>query len=234
MLRWMVRSEKITGEINRERNMECQDSTYSIVEEDFSCMALADGAYCATYGGLGAQIACETVCKIMKDKFDYLYELNEESIKYYVLCAVIRSFRKIILEKDIRLKDLGSTLLFTAVKGDKYISMLLGDGLIIKNNEEQSEYLLFEKHVENINGIKKKHLTSSPMCYLYAHINKGNIDGTDSFFMCSDGLYDRFNVKDEKELKVNIKNIMKNSLCDYEGSKDIVYDDCSYIVLFKQ
>ena len=219
-LRWMVRGEKITGEINKERNVECQDRMYSIVEDDFSCIALADGAYSAECGGLGAQAACEAVCRIMQDKFDYLYELSEENIKYYVLCAVVRSFRKIILEKDIKLKDLGSTLLFTSVKGDKYISMLLGDGFIIKNMKDYSEYLLYEKNAQNINGIKKKHLTSSPMCYLHAHVNKGEIHDTQSFFMCSDGLYDNVNVKDEEELKENIQTIMDSRIYGPRDNKN--------------
>lgn len=219
-MKWMVRGEKITGKINRERNVECQDRMYSVVEEKFSCIALADGAYSAECGGFGAQVACEAVCIIMQDKFDYLYELSEENIKYYVLCAVVRRFRKIIIEKDIKLKDLGSTLLFTAVKGDKYISMLLGDGFIIKNMKDHSEYLLYEKNAQNINGIKKKHLTSSPMCYLHARVNKGEIHDTQSFFMCSDGLYDNVNVKDEEELKEIIQTIMNSRIYGHIDTRD--------------
>lgn len=238
MLNWIIKSQSIAGKMNRDRNIECQDKTYSVQHEDFACIALADGASCSEYGGIGAQVAVETVCEFMEKRFDYLFELNEEEIKYHVLCSVLRKLRKIIIERDIKLNNLASTLLFTAVKGDRYISMLLGDGMISKNQKEHYEYLIYS---ETRSTYKKKYLTSSPMCYLNAYVNKGNVGDIEGFFMCSDGLSDKVNIKDSDELKNSIDNIMEKIYLFHKDEKNIYkqmedniwIDDCSYITLYK-
>lgn len=244
ILEWSIKSNIITGKMNIDRNVECQDKTCYIQHDDFSCIALADGASCAMYSGAGAEGVTTAVCQFMRERFDYLYELDEEKIKYEVLCAVLRHLRKIIIEKNIKLKDLGSTLLFTAIKGNKYISMLLGDGIIAKHNKESNGYSIYSE--SNITG-KKKHLTSSPMCYLHAHLNKGITDNTDIFFMCSDGLADNMNLNDEVLLKQSINTILEKDIleCIYKETTNniidaatdkqggyIYTDDCSYVALY--
>lgn len=224
--------------MNRNRNVECQDRTYYVQHDDFLCIALADGASCTEYGRIGAQTAAETVCEFMKNKFDYLFELEDEKIKYDVLCEVLRNLRKIIIEDDIKLKELGSTLLFTALKDNRYISMLLGDGAIIKRQKDSYEYLIYS---ESISTNKKKYLTSSPMCYLNAYVKKGRVNDIKSFIMCSDGFLDNLNIKHMEEGEQSIENLIYNNFCCYEDNEiisgrtkgSINMDDSSCIFMYK-
>lgn len=229
-MKWIVKSQIITGKANKKCGIKCQDKIHYINNEEIICAALADGAGCANFGDLGADIAVKTACEYIKKNFDYLFKLEEEKVKYKIFSCIIREFRKLIIERNVILRDLASTLLVMAVKGDKYIMISLGDGYIgyVKNKKLKTMFY-FDSNITN----KKKFLTSSPMCYEYAELKRGNINDLNTFFICSDGFIDCFHNYNNL-LDKNLYNVVKSDKkLDEVMNSDKIIDDSSYILVVK-
>lgn len=173
LLEWIIKANSIKGNFKRRINDKCQDKIYSIENEESVCIALADGASCALYGDLGAEISVKTSCEYMKRNFDKLFKFSEEKIKYELLCAVVMALRKASIIGNYYLKDLVSTLSILAIKDKRYISIFLGDGIIGKIENEKLDSISYFDSTKNS---KYKYLTTTSECYYRAKIHLLYID----------------------------------------------------------
>lgn len=230
-MKWTIKCENIKGKINKKYNRKCHDKIYYLNKEKILCAALADGAGCAKYGDIGAYSSVKASCEYMEKNFDNLFELEEEKIKYKLFCHIKRKLRELILEKDILLKDLASTLLVIAIKEDKYIMISLGDGYIGQLDDEKVKTMFY---VDSRKNNKKKFLTSSLICYKYAEAKKGYVNNSKSFFMCSDGFFYCFDKYNHSEVMNVYNKISSNKKLNKVINNRKIIDDLSYILILKK
>ena len=94
-------------------------------------------------------------------------------------------------------KDLASTLLFVAVKDDKFILGHLGDGVIgyLKNNCLKTASLPNNGEFSN-----ETYFSTSKDASSHMKLAKGSVRDIDGFVLMSDGTADSFYNKKEKKL----------------------------------
>ena len=131
MMNWKIISYAMVGTSHLAQGKGCEDVIKAITTEDVAVMALADGAGSFSKAFEGATIATEKCSKWLLNNFDWAYSAKKSEIKDRLLYYTIRKsiIRKAIKEKS-RLKEYSSTLLFVAIKDNRYIAGHIGDGVI--------------------------------------------------------------------------------------------------------
>ena len=207
--KWKNAHTYVIGKYHISSGLPCQDRTLYKEENGVKVMTLADGAGSEKNSHIGSTLVCEEMANLIINNFDeylmyfenqitnpllhnkYMYELSTIIINNLVTKLKFEAVRN-----NLSLKELSSTLLFFAVKGDYYISGHIGDGIIIglysdnntkrvkvlsePENGEQSNITFFVTnsdakehlrmkagHLENLNGVL---LSSDGACdVLYKH-----------------------------------------------------------------
>lgn len=128
---------ELIGKDHVRGNLPCQDKTAYYQKNGVRVIALADGAGSKKDSHLGADIATNTVCKLLIDKFDEYFTLLEDepsrksNLGKIIVKEVYQNLNNLVTEnKAISIIEMSSTLLFVAMKGDRYIQGHIGDGLI--------------------------------------------------------------------------------------------------------
>ncbi len=233
---------EVQGRSHIQKNIPCQDKTYSICINGVRTIALADGAGSAKLSHFGAEDVVKYVCYIMSTKFDdYFLEECATSVKEELLENIRKSLKELSIKKECDIKDLASTLLFVSIKDDKFILSHIGDGVIgyLENGE-----LKIASQPENGEFINTTVFTTSNDAIKSMKLIKGNIENIKSFILMSDGTEESFYDKREKKLATVLKNIIEKILTESikeiqlkleESFKNIIIrkttDDCSIVIL---
>jgi len=138
------------GRKHRLTNMPCQDAAYTAQAEHCYVSALSDGAGSRKFSEYGAALTAKSAAAALANKFDSCYAaLPSETAKEIVYLA-----RKAIYEKSLELKcemkELGCTLLLSAVHDDGRVYCLhIGDGLIY-GIDKNGRFLLLSSYEHEI------------------------------------------------------------------------------------
>lgn len=182
------------------------------------------------------QIENIDIKKILYDKIkERAKDLLENELKYLK--------EKAGANKTLNIKQLSSTLLFAAVKEDKYITGHIGDGYIaaLYKNEDGTLVVNPFSYPHNGQYANETFFVTDVDMEKNFELDAGNLneDGIVSFALMSDGTADGIWQKKEKSFKSNLKDIM---CCDNDLNEQIgillndikannTDDDCSLIVL---
>lgn len=82
---------KVAGRSHVPANIPCQDSVITKIENGVTMAVLSDGCGSATLSHEGSKITVESVAKLLAEKFDELYELNETRIALNLLKVIVGS-----------------------------------------------------------------------------------------------------------------------------------------------
>jgi hypothetical protein len=130
-------SLEVVGIDHVQSGLPCQDKTSYESKDGVRVIVLSDGAGSKKNSDLGADVTTKTVAKMISENFDEYFLMLENEPKRGNKLA-----RKIVKEVYGNLNDVASqneglsiiemscTLLFVAMKEDKYIQGHIGDGLI--------------------------------------------------------------------------------------------------------
>ncbi len=128
---------EVIGKDHIKASLPCQDKTFYQKQNGVRVIALADGAGSKKESHLGADIAVKTVSNLMIHNFDDYFTLLEDepvrssSLGKIIIKEILKNLNNLINEnKAISITEMSSTLLFIAIKDDKYIQGHIGDGLI--------------------------------------------------------------------------------------------------------
>ena len=128
---------EVIGKDHIQGNLPCQDKTYYHHQNGVRVIALADGAGSKKESHLGADIATKTVVNLLVKNFDTYFTMLEDeptrnsNLGKIIVREVLRGLNTLIREnKAVSVNEMSSTLLFIAMKNDKYIQGHIGDGLI--------------------------------------------------------------------------------------------------------
>ena len=150
--KWKQSSAYVVGRSHLSLNEVCQDRTYYASGEGVHVISLADGAGSKKKSQIGAEIVTKTICDFLIQEFDYIYmglEKRGKEEKNYLenIKLLKKMIINLLLDKlraypDAQLNELSSTLLFFALKNNKYIHGHIGDGVIGGLFEENDSFYL--------------------------------------------------------------------------------------------
>lgn len=229
------------GRSHEKTGQPCQDKACSLETLDMSVSALADGAGSAALSHYGAQAVVKNICFLLKDHFDEFYnEKDGVKVKQTVLKEANISLARIAAKRGCSIKDLSCTLLFTAVKNDRFIIGHVGDGVIgcLKNGEAVTVSAPSNGEFSNTTCF----VTSSSALADF-RLYKGNTDGINAFCMMTDGpeagLYDKRDGRLAPALRQSMLEASDtmNSGFDHRLntgvaflSKNVTFDDCGLVI----
>ncbi len=132
-----VISASMTGKYHVENNLPCQDIAIHYSDDDFSAIILCDGAGSKEFGLESAeQIAALTL--------DYLKALEE--ISTFSQNEFIEYINDSLEENDLFEENAGSTLMFAVCKNKQYLLGHIGDGVIIKHENNNFSVAIAPKN----------------------------------------------------------------------------------------
>ena len=203
---WDTIACKVQGRGHKKSGTPCQDQVYALQEGGVSVIALADGAGSAKLSHYGALAVVKYICTLLIQEFEMLYHNDDGvAVKQYLMNKIhdcLVSEAKLL---ECQLKDLASTLLFVAVKGDQMICGHIGDGVI---GYKQGDALKILSAPENGEFINSTYFTTSSDALITMKLIKGNISSLSGFVLMSDGTETSLYHKKHKTLAPVLSKIM--------------------------
>ncbi len=154
-IEWRFASARHQGRSHADASVPCQDHVAVLADSDGTVVgSLADGAGSAKLSHYGAEILADLASRLVAQQFDQLFRATNNlgtlraSLATDLLNALVTSAAKgldvsaddrarldlpdrsaePLIKCDVR--DLAATLLVVAVRGDRFITLHLGDGVI--------------------------------------------------------------------------------------------------------
>ena len=176
----------VRGKAHKENGAPCQDKTYYLNKDDLHVISLADGAGSSKYSDKGAKIVTKFIEEFLCDNFDNLYSdiENKQFIKK-IIDGIVNKIHSTY--KGSEITDYSSTLLFVAVRRDKYVLGHIGDGSIAINTDGSIKVISEPENGESLNSTYF-FTSESPTDHL--RLQRGVINGDTSFILMSDGSYE--------------------------------------------
>lgn len=196
----------VRGRSHIKSDTPCQDRTYAITDGNTHVIALADGAGSATMSHYGAETATKCVCVDLAVHFENYFQNDDAGlVKTQLMKNIIDDLRSQAGVMKCDIKDLASTLLVAAVKGEKFILIHIGDGVIgyLDGNE-----LKVASQPENGEFVNTTIFTTSKDAISTMKIIRGSIKNIRGFVLMSDGTEISLYNKREKRLASILKTIM--------------------------
>ena len=200
----------VQGRSHVKDGIPCQDKTFYSNVNDVQVIALADGAGSAQLSHFGAETVTKFICSELSDQFDFYFaEEDGVIVKQQIMSGVIKCLQEQAAELKCEMKDLASTLLFVAVKDEKFIIAHIGDGVIgyLKDDE-----LKIASQPENGEFVNTTIFTTSKDALMAMKLIKGSLGQIRGFILMSDGTEVSLYNKKEKRLADVLKKIMKMSI----------------------
>ena len=234
----------VIGSSHTKNHKPCQDKVYSLFENNVTVCSLSDGAGSCSKSEIGADVCTKFIVSFLCEHFDETYKQNEDAISKLLVYRINEKLTQIAAELEISLIDLSSTLLFVAVKKDKFIAGHIGDGLIGIFDESGSKMLSPPENGEYEN---QTYFVTSGNALEHFRIYKDNLESITGFILMSDGpyksLFDRKTeqltdanlsffswLADEKNSQEKVEEALKKALSNIIEAKR-TSDDCSINLL---
>lgn len=222
----------------------CQDRIAALSKKGVRVAALADGAGSASYSREGAQLVVTYATEYITEHFD---EMLASTTAGVVKKGLLDHLRKRLEEEACALgcafEALASTLLFAAVKKDRFLIGHLGDGVIGYLKDGRIHVASAPDNGEYANTT---YFVTSASAYARLRLIKGRLDEIDGFVLMSDGCAESFYHVSERHLVPVTARILKwNCILNNREFRKILSqmfreiivkkttDDCSMIMLSK-
>lgn len=242
---WKVSQCAVQGRGHQQKNIPCQDKTFSLFKNGVQIIALADGAGTASHAEYGAEAVVEEVCELLSEQFQFFYDTDDaESVQKGIIGFLLDKLSSRAAELGCEIKDLASTVLFAAIKENQYILGHLGDGVIgywkgteigVASEPDNGEYANMTVFV------------TSPSATDDLRLSKGNIGELCGFVLMSDGAESSFFHKKKKLLAPAIGKFFRvlAVLPETEVQRNVhrsmeemvklnTMDDCSLVLFAKE
>lgn len=241
---WKALGCAVQGKGHLANNVPCQDKVASLSENGVSVIALADGAGSAKLSHFGAEKVTKLMCEKLCSNFDRLFADDSDGVnaKNNLLVDINKMLEKLAEEHDCTVRDLSSTLLSVAIRGEDVLAIHLGDGVIgcLKNDA-----LKVISKPDNGEYANRTVFTTSEKAVSSIKFIKGQLKDKQGFVLMSDGSCASLYNKQTNELSSGIKKFMKK--CDERRAvalneqliesfkydvRSRTNDDCSIAILY--
>ena len=175
---YKIVKKTMTGKAHIKNGTECQDKIALYDSEGTFAVALADGAGSREDSGLLADAITKDISYFIAKEFDILYK-NEKikDILYDRIINIVKSFS----DKGY---DVACTLLVVAVKDSRFLSIHVGDGIIIGANSEKTQVV---SEPENGNDLSETYMCEPLMDDEHIRIVEEKLK-YDTLILTSDGI----------------------------------------------
>lgn len=227
---WKMINYEACGRSHYASNTPCQDKTMCQESNGAYCIALADGAGSAKLSHYGAEIVVDATVKYLIENFERLIEnKNATIVKQEIITHITKNLEEKAKECQCELKDLASTLLFVAIKDNKFIIGHIGDGIIgyLKNDK-----ILVASKPNNGEFVNSTIFVTSSKAIQNLKLLKGDINDITGFVLMSDGSSDSFYIKREEQLANTTKKIIKwTSVLEQKKIYELIKDSFDNLVI---
>lgn len=239
---WKVVNYEVCGRGHQKMAMPCQDRTLYKEVNGVSIIGLADGAGSAKLSHFGAETVLQTASAYIGSNFDVLINNPDgKQVKASILNNLLESLKQLSEDLECTMKDLASTFLMVAIKGETFLICHIGDGVIGYLKEAELKIASKPQNGEFANVTT---FVNSKEALLMMKLFKGSTKDMSGFVLMSDGTAESFyNKKEDTLAPVLIKMMHRNALIErqriIEGIKhsfDTVVmnntqDDCSIAII---
>lgn len=211
-----------TGSFHKALNQENQDYLYSIEEEDYITIMLADGATACEMGLEGAKLSCQAMTQVIEYESTVFFNYPKDKIAYLLTEQLLYCI-ECNKRAKCDLKEYGSTftLAFMEKKTGRTVLVNLGHGAILSVDEERGfSYLMRPKKFRG-----NPCLTTTEGAQKAIEVDVLNIPLGRTLLLCTDGFLEMLRNDDVVDM---LNNYDINGLNRVLLSKENV-DDCSYI-----
>ena len=204
----------IIGENHIKNGKICEDYVDGYSNNNEAVIVLADGGGSKKYALETAMRLCEEICSLF---------ISNNNFMNFKEAELVSLLNNALIAADLPLDEMGSTLLFAAVKDGKYLVGHTGDGVIIKGDGE--EFDVFSKPENGEFANITYFLPNFETGEKHMRIQKGDIYEGLSFILASDGVSDM--LYDYESLKgMNICNKLNS------WNKKYSKDECNEIIKY--
>lgn len=180
----MFSSAAVVGRSHESAGVACQDAVAGRRAGGVVAIALADGAGSARHSGRGAQTAVSTALDLVTGSFDSLYDDSVDAGREKIVGAVVASVTEDARALGASVSDFASTLLFVAVKGERYLAAHLGDGVIVAERSGERTVLSHPQRGEHVNETV---FVTSRGAAAQLLLDRGTLGAVSAFAVMSDG-----------------------------------------------
>lgn len=170
----------------------CQDVALTGERNATVAIALSDGAGSATQSDIGASLAAKTALDLLLDQFDYLYYSDELNVKKLIIKQIVAMLKERAASDSESLRAYSATLLAVAIKGERYIAIHVGDGVIGALIGDDICVLSYPSNGEHAN---ETIFINSEGAYQDMRLLRARASAVSGFILMSDGsehsLYDK-------------------------------------------
>ena len=194
MKAWQASAISERGLGHASAGIPCQDVALAGERNGVIAITLSDGAGTATLADAGAKLVDETSLNYLLDEFDSLYHSDETSAKEQIVKRIVSRLEDQAIDDAADLKAYSATLLAVAVKGERYIAVHVGDGVIAAMH---GDALCVLSHPSNGEHANETIFVNSQYAMRDMRLLRGRASAISGFILMSDGseqsLYDKAN-----------------------------------------
>ncbi|MCX8107914.1 MAG: protein phosphatase 2C domain-containing protein, partial [Verrucomicrobiae bacterium] len=143
---WQIIAASVPGTKHRKRNTPCQDVLeFCVLDNGALVAALADGAGSASFAETGAAIAARTALNSMSQSLKTIESPSETQLREVLMLALSASRTSVIAEaekRNVRPRELATTLIAAVFTDNQSASAQVGDGAVVIGQETHSYVLL--------------------------------------------------------------------------------------------
>lgn len=185
-----VYCESIAGHKPKKYTEKNQDAFAYGKTEKNCCLCLADGAGSKKYSSLGAKYLVQDMCSFLMDNAAMLFEEDPDQIRSQAMRCIRDSLKKTAEQQNVKYSELSSTLLCFLTDGRSFLTIHLGDGVILAERDGCINVLSFP-----MNGDSKRSTALTTMITAEQHLRvcKETCEMISIVWMMTDGaMYEVF------------------------------------------
>lgn len=182
---WRVVGAAETGRSHIREGKVCQDKICILTRNGVTTAALADGCGSARLPELGAEAVTRRICQLFCDRFEeFMHNPAGAEVKQEILRQLYEVLDECCRNHGCVREDLASTLLAVALRGDSYLMLHIGDGVIGYVKEGRVRVASVPDNGEFANETT---FVTAPDAFVSLRIAKGRNGAIEGFVLMSDG-----------------------------------------------
>ena len=197
LTRWMFSTASVVGRSHERMAVACQDVVVGRRDGGVAAVVLADGAGSASHSERGAQLAVSATIELLTSSFDALYQDVQTQVQERIIKSALSRIAEAADAAGLPIAEFASTLIFVAVKNDRFVAGHVGDGVIGRERDGHREVLSHPQRGEHVNEtvfVTSRSATSN------LAVERGDTTGVTAFAVMSDGAAESLYLRAERTL----------------------------------
>ena len=196
-----------TGEYHKCIGKENEDAIKVVVNGDYFYCVISDGAGCSEYAKEAAWCTVNATGDFCYNNGEEFFTDNRKQTAKRLIFDIQQALYDKAKEIGTELSEMMCTLVLLCIdtKSMQYTTIHVGDGLIAKMSDEETEIISYPE-----NGVTKQYTytVNSSSVLKHLRIKNGSYDQLNNFFLCSDGAVEKcYIMQDYKQRIIDIESM---------------------------